>query len=62
VTITLDFWWLFVILVAIGVTGFLIISMLGGGAYDFVTPFLAIGWALIFIILAIGLAIGKYVF
>lgn len=50
-----------IILIAVGVVGFLAI-MSRAKDYDFITPMLALGFALFFIVLAVGLVIGKLVF
>lgn len=61
IAFTIPFWLIVLILIVIGVIGFYVISSFAGD-YDFVTGFLAIGFALVFIVLAIGLLIGKYLF
>ncbi|WP_147536077.1 hypothetical protein [Bacillus marasmi] len=60
-TFTIPFWSLLLLLIIVGLLGFVFISDKAGD-YDFFTPLLALGFALIFIVLAIGLALGKWVF
>jgi hypothetical protein len=61
IAFSVPFWLILIILVVIGIIGFMIIADKAGD-YDFFTPFLALGFALVFIVLAIGLALGKWVF
>jgi hypothetical protein len=58
---TIPFWFILIILVIIGIIGFVVIADKAGD-YDFFTPLFALGFAIIFIVLAIGLALGKWVF
>ncbi len=55
------FWLLIGGLVIVGFVGAGII-MERSGDYDFVTPFIGLGWLLAFIVLAVGLVIGKLAF
>lgn len=58
---TIPFWIILITLIVIGIVGCEII-MRYSGDYDFVTPLLAVGFAGAFILLSVGLALGKYVF
>jgi predicted tellurium resistance membrane protein TerC len=61
IAFTIPFWLILVLLVVVGIIGFCVIIDRAGD-WDFVTPMIAIVWAAIFIVLAIGLALGKWVF
>jgi hypothetical protein len=61
IALTIPFWVIIATLISVGLVGFYIIASFAGD-YDFFTPFIALGWGLVFIILAVGLVIGKYVF
>ena len=52
---------LFIVLIVIGVAGGMLISERAGD-YDFITPLLGLGWTLLFVVLAIGILIGKAMF
>ena len=58
---TIPFWLILVILIAVGVIGFSVITGKAGD-YDFFTPMLAVGFAMFFVVLAIGLALGRWIF
>ena len=58
----LPFWIIPVGLVVIGIAGMAWIMRKEGGDYDFGTPLAALGWGGLFIMLAIGIAVGKYIF
>ena len=58
---TIPFWLMLTILLVIGVAGYFAIGSRSGD-YDIFTPILALCFLLVFCVLVIGLALGKWVF
>lgn len=58
----IPFWSILIILILIGVIGCYLIGRTSTLDYDFFTPLAAFGWLVLFVILSIGLALGKYIF